>query len=198
MLCDHCHQNPAMLFLSETINGTTTQCHLCPTCAKKLYAQNVGQTSTSAPNTEDNAAFHVPGGMDSFMAMPWMQTFFNQTLPSSEKEARAVRPKTCPECGMTWADFQQNGLLGCAACYTTFRDALPDLIHRLHGHSQHVGKTVDAVPVPLAADDPLTQLRSALHEAVQNEAFEEAATLRDRIRALEEGGHTDDTAESAG
>ena len=97
---------------------------------------------------------------------------------------------------MTWEAFQQNGLLGCSECYDHFKDVLPPLLRSLHGHTEHIGKkpaadasaqkgaatTIDVEP---AAESELERLKSAMKQAVETENFEEAARLRDAIKALE-------------
>jgi len=92
----------------------------------------------------------------------------------------------CAECGGTLRDFREAGRLGCAQCYEAFATHLRDLLRRLHGSSQHVGERYvnpgeqDSDPQRL-----LLELREQLRKAVENENFELAAELRDRIRVLE-------------
>src|SRR2546422_371583 len=76
--------------------------------------------------------------------------------------------------------------LGCAQCYETFDAHLRDLLRRLHGSSQHVGERY-ITPGETEADPTrqLLDLREQLRKAVENENFELAAELRDRIRVLE-------------
>ena len=63
----------------------------------------------------------------------------------------------CPKCGETYAEFQKTGMLGCAECYQAFRKELAPVIARVQGRSQHAGR---------------------------NGCFEEAARLRDELRAM--------------
>ena len=42
MLCQNCGKKPATTFLKKTINGETTEIHLCADCARKLgYVQRM-------------------------------------------------------------------------------------------------------------------------------------------------------------
>ena len=96
---------------------------------------------------------------------------------------------TCPNCGLTIADFKRTGRLGCARCYATFDVSLRGLLRKLHGGTQHSGK-VYLPPDPTETDRTarVVGLRRSLSRAVEAEDFERAAALRDQIRRLEAGG----------
>jgi protein arginine kinase activator len=102
----------------------------------------------------------------------------------------------CAGCGCTYAQIRRTGLLGCAVCYTAFHVELEDLLRRIHGALRHQGKAPGAVFPSVGAGESvpsrgaparrLANLRSQLDAAVKMEAYEVAASLRDRIRVLEE------------
>jgi len=46
----------------------------------------------------------------------------------------------CPDCGLTWADYQREGRLGCGSCWETFREDLEADLKGLHRGGRHVGK----------------------------------------------------------
>ena len=114
------------------------------------------------------------------MLAPFFQAD-SQRLPAQEM---AEDVDVCPECGMSWDDFQRNGFLGCDACYDHFKDALPPLMQRLHSDAAETipaeASVAEAGPVSAKA-----HLESELQRAIAAENFEEAAQLRDAIRALE-------------
>jgi protein arginine kinase activator len=92
----------------------------------------------------------------------------------------------CAACGGTLRDFRETGRLGCAECYVTFDFHLRDLLRRLHGSSHHMGERyVRAGSGERERRRTLLDLRDQLRRAVDNENFELAAELRDRIRVLE-------------
>lgn len=91
----------------------------------------------------------------------------------------------CAQCGMSIEDFNDSGRLGCAECYNTFREALIPVFKHVHGFDRHTGKIPIADPRQLALRMELLDLRRALKEAVAGEAFEKAASLRDRINEIE-------------
>ncbi len=94
--------------------------------------------------------------------------------------------KLCSVCGLKFIEFRNNGRLGCAHDYDEFREELNLLLAGIHGETQHIGKSPHRIPKDKSAQSELTALRRKLQLAVQDEAYEAAAKLRDQIRVLEE------------
>jgi protein arginine kinase activator len=92
----------------------------------------------------------------------------------------------CDTCGIKFVDFRNTGRLGCPNDYSLFREELLQLLENIHGETRHTGKVPKRLPQSKQAQAELLQLRKQLVQAVQREAYEEAARLRDRIRQLEE------------
>ncbi len=114
-------------------------------------------------------------------------------LPKETKErARRKRSRerertlVCPNCGLTYEEFRQTAKLGCETCFEAFAERLNPLLRDLHASVQYTGR-------PYTPDDRRTglvkrirELKSAMEKAVSEENFEEAARLRDEIKALED------------
>jgi protein arginine kinase activator len=170
--CQTCHEREAVVHLTQLINGQVTTVHLCSRCAAE---QGVAQ---------DEPPVSTPLG--SFLAA------LGPLVPEPDLTEAGLAATICPECGATLADIRASGRLGCATCWITFDRPLRDLIRRLHGSTHHVGEWYEdpASAGELGADlrvaHERTRLREALREAVAAEAFEDAAALRDKLRALEE------------
>jgi len=109
-------------------------------------------------------------------------------LKASARRVREEGQKTCPECGMTLAEFRSKGRLGCPRDYEIFAEQLRPLLLRVHNATQHRGRVPKTDPAPR---DPLTSLRVQLEEAIQAEAYESAAKLRDQIEEIEKHPHGD-------
>lgn len=45
----------------------------------------------------------------------------------------------CPSCGMAFSEFEKTMLLGCAECYTAFREWLMPVIERVQLGTHHTG-----------------------------------------------------------
>ena len=160
MLCDICGKNPATVHLTEIIDSQMNELHLCEECAREKSEQMEQQFGLS----------DLLAGLADF--------------EKSAKETETVSVK-CANCGLAYADFKKIGRLGCGECYNAFRRYLGPLLKRIHGSSQHIGKS----PVKLAKATKrkvdVQDLRNRLQKAIETEAFEEAARIRDQIRELE-------------
>ena len=94
--------------------------------------------------------------------------------------------KQCEECGTKFVEFRNTGRLGCPHDYDAFREELLPLLENIHGDVKHAGKSPRRLPKAKANQQELAQLRRRLQQAVTEEAYEEAARIRDRIKELEE------------
>jgi protein arginine kinase activator len=88
----------------------------------------------------------------------------------------------CGSCGWTAAMMRSSGRLGCPECVKAFRREIMSVLKRSGSQGPYEGK------VPCrnsgAPDEPsLATLSTALELAIRSEDFEEAAAIRDRIRA---------------
>ena len=101
-----------------------------------------------------------------------------------QEEDKSLR---CGKCGMTFAEFQKSGRLGCANCYAAFGENMREDARQHHGHTHHVGKVPGYLEEEVRAKQQIDDLRRQMDEAVRAEDFERAAELRDRIRALDKG-----------
>ena len=96
-------------------------------------------------------------------------------------EASPETQKSCPMCHMRGSDFRKTSRLGCERCYETFADELAPMIENMHRSFQHCGKT----PTHEQTRVQIASLQASLRDAVERQAFEEAAGIRDEIKALE-------------
>src|SRR5262249_49157257 len=76
---------------------------------------------------------------------------------------------------------------GCPHDYDEFREELTPLLENIHGETRHCGKTPRRMPQARQAQSELVQLRRQLVQAINKEAYEEAAQLGEKIRRLGEG-----------
>ena len=160
MQCDICHKNEATVHLTEIIDNQITELHLCEECARQKGAQmeqHFGLADLLAGLADLGQQFEVVGKTET----------------------------KCPNCGLTYQDFRRIGRLGCSECYEAFKDSLGILLKRIHGSTQHLGRTPTKKVAPEQKKSEIDILRAKLQKAIEMEEFEEAASLRDKIRALE-------------
>lgn len=165
MKCEKCKSREANTHIKKVVNGEYTELRLCSECAKALGYDNV--FDLEMPD--------MFGGL--------LQSFFTGALPARSGASR------CPECGSTYGDITNTGKVGCAKCYEAFYSELLPSIKRIHGSASHCGK------VPLRAETlevevntvekELSNLKAKLQSAIEEQNFELAATLRDRIKEME-------------
>lgn len=156
MLCEDCHKNQASVTITVTSGGDTTTRHLCAECMKKME--------------RDFEQGDVQGFLSSLLS-----------LLSSAPQAPEL---TCSGCGLTYAEFQSTGKLGCAQCYQDFSEQLRPLLLRIHGRSQHAGRVPKSHEKERELEHCISDLKARMEQAVAAENFEEAAALRDQIRSL--------------
>jgi len=157
--CQTCGQ-PATVHLTEIVNGKKKEKHFCPECAEKqelLKQQELNLTAI-------------------------LQTVIGQHVGGQTDELSRL---TCPTCGIKYMEFKAAGRCGCPHDYQVFREPLLPLLERIHRGVKHVGKVPPHALQHAAAQTELRDLRQQLRNAVEREAYEEAARLRDLIRQKE-------------
>jgi protein arginine kinase activator len=180
MQCELCHQREAVIHLTQVINGDVRKLHLCDACARES-----GVDVNNPSLTELLLGFG-----------------------DAAARAESKRNRVCPVCHLRESDFKKNGRLGCPSCYDAFEEELAPMIRAMHRQPRHIGKaprgrtraggpapamppTLPAPPPPPKATPPpppmgpedVIRMQRALDAAVEREDYEEAARLRDEIRA---------------
>lgn len=105
----------------------------------------------------------------------------------------------CGNCRTTFEAVKMGNPLGCSQCYEVFADLLvselitsnhisPRLKQSIKSGPIHVGKAPNK-PAEIAPSNRLSGLNEALNEALKRENYEQAAWLRDQIKALMDKSH---------
>lgn len=158
MKCQKC-SNQATLHITEVVGEDQFEdLHLCEECATEfLYKPQ------------------AKGGSKGIFA----------EATEEGDEVSALNQRECPVCGIKFVEFRNSGRLGCPHDYQEFREELATLLENIHGETRHCGKTPRRSQSKQAQTE-LMQLRKQLQQAINREAYEEAAKLRDQIRQVEE------------
>jgi protein arginine kinase activator len=109
---------------------------------------------------------------------------YNLTGAEAASGRREEGTLRCPVCDCSQRDFERQGRLGCATCYTTFAGLLSPLLNRMHRDVAHRGKIPQRGADPATVRHRLALLQTELRNAVCAEQFEGAAKTRDAIEAL--------------
>lgn len=168
MLCQICNKRPASVHITKIVNGVKNELHICEQCAREKEGldTNKGFTEFEVPFSFSNI---LAGLMDFTGTMPY----------TAQEELR------CPKCGYRYEDFKKTGTLGCSQCYEVFGDRLEPLVKRIHGNTQHTGKVPRRAGGTVRIKRDIERLQYELKKAIEEEEYEKAAELRDRIKELE-------------
>ena len=171
MLCPECGNRPATIHFTKIVNGEKSEYHLCEVCAQ----EKEGQMSEFE---------------SSFSFQQLLSGLLNFDIPHTTDSHTGVHirsePQRCPNCGLTYKQFGKMGRFGCSHCYDAFEGYLEPLFRKMHGHTIHRGKIPNRAEGELRIRRDLERLKEELARRVEAEEFEEAARLRDKIRALQE------------
>lgn len=172
---------PATVHLTQIVDGKIRKMHFCEKCAKG----NLPEDAT-LKFAEMLAKISAAGG---------------KVPASAAGGVTRKAKKTCPECGMTDVDFEQNNMLGCEHCYEVFADELAAVLPKNrrgnaycgeHGNTaapkSRTGTPAAASAEPRERRKTPDELRKALKAAVAKENYALAAKLRDELRAAEKSG----------
>ena len=169
MICQSCNENKATTIVKAVVNGQLRELNLCEHCAHE-YGYN---------------AIFGGIGIGDFLS----GIFVNQ--------APRKLVNRCEKCGASFEEIARTGKIGCADCYTQFKEQLAPMIHRIHGAAVHKGKRLGGsalrimdtenkiVPVKESA---VEEKNRKLKAAIENQDFELAAKLRDEIKEMRENG----------
>ncbi|MGC9260672.1 MAG: UvrB/UvrC motif-containing protein [Phycisphaerae bacterium] len=166
MMCKRCNK-AATVHIKEINNGTIVALDLCDQCAAA-------------------AGYTAPEHLS-------LNEILNEFV-AAQSQVSEVCSLHCPDCGMTWQEFKDTGLLGCEKDYDIFVRHLEAVIGKAQrGAKHHTGK-----PRPPQHRDggnisdgvqlrrtEINRLQRELAQAVAAESYEQAAKLRDQISLLE-------------
>jgi protein arginine kinase activator len=158
MKCQVCSK-PATVHVTNLVNGHKQVTHLCQGCAEQQ--QLIKQEELNLPAL--------------------LQALIGQTVGQLTDDLARL---ACPACGIRYMEFRNSGRLGCPHDYAVFRAGLAPLLERIHRAGRHLGKAPRRLR-SAALQAELVELRRRLRAAVEAEAYEEAAHLRDLLRTKE-------------
>lgn len=152
---------------------------ICSNCGKNnatiTYKQNINGEVTNL-NLCENCA-HKLGILNSFddIFSP-MILDLDYILPEEVK---------CKKCGYTFSKYKSTGLFGCDECYNTFKREIDSILPKIQGKNRHVtNKSLNKLNDNKNLSE-IDKLKNKLQQLIKEENFEEAAVVRDKIKALE-------------
>jgi protein arginine kinase activator len=152
---------PATVFLTQVINGKTTELAFCRSCAeeKGYLKPDIALTISEALNA---------------MGLP--------EAPTKRTESKSHTLLTCGTCGMTFDEFVDSEHLGCSDCYKAFADELHRWLPSLENASK--ASSSDETPEIRLLRNRIRLLENKLAKAVKEEDFDLAIDLQKQIADL--------------
>ncbi|GEK35477.1 UvrB/UvrC motif-containing protein [Kurthia sibirica] len=183
MICENCKQRPATVTVTHTRNGEHYAKHYCDVCSEEI-----GYAKTASEDTQPMSIAQI---FSSWFGIPDWSTDTPESTIENQSDIQ------CANCHMTYQQFLQQGKFNCPHCYETFSQQLPQVFKRMHnGATKHIGKVPSGLQESYQLKKEIENLRQMMKIAIQDENFEEAASLRDKIyhlqAKLQQGGAEDD------
>jgi protein arginine kinase activator len=166
MKCQHCEKNAIFHITELTDPSGPTIIHLCEDHARVFF--QTGESLETATALSNLLAKQLQ-------------------LEKAANEMAETDKKSCPMCGITFSEFRKGGRLGCPYDYVVFEQDLEPLLANIHGAQKHVGKVPKNLGGTPKRHFQLNRLRSALQRAIEAENYEDASSIRDKIKAVENG-----------
>ncbi len=167
MRCQQCNK-PATFHITELTESEPQELHLCEDHAREYLSHAENLEHETPPSLAGALAAQLKVGQTS------------EELSRLDKQA-------CPICGITFYEFRSQGRLGCPHDYDCFADELEPLITNIHGETEHRGKRPKRRASNQASATERIRLRRQMKEAVDNEEYELASELRDKLKKMENG-----------
>ena len=197
-LCQQCGARGAAILVAG--NDDEKDVRLCLECAREraqdddFFAEIVARVEEMEADDADFEHDETEIGDELFESDDQTRERLDEAevwepIETSKSENWAAR---CV-CGTTWEKIREEGRVGCAQCYETFRESLASVMGRVQNGPHHVGKFPRAAAKRERHQDNLRKrgahalemFKKRLETAVKEQNFEEAARLRDRISEAE-------------
>jgi protein arginine kinase activator len=104
----------------------------------------------------------------------------------SKEDSVMIESGVCPACGLTFREYKDSGSLGCVECYKSFNDQIKVFLKESQLGVKHKGKEPIRNSKVIFVKKEILEMKKELDNYVEDEKFEEAVKLRDKIEARKE------------
>jgi protein arginine kinase activator len=170
MICEICKDKTAVFHVQQIMGDNIFEMHLCRDCASKKGISKDGKS------------------FDFSLSKLINNLTKKETLPGKSPNEMEM----CKTCATKISDMKEEGQVGCPDCYTYFRSTIAADISLNGSYVHHKGKLPNKLKAYKTILIDKEYLKRELEEAVNNEEYESAVILRDKLTKLEAGfGHDD-------
>jgi protein arginine kinase activator len=184
MLCSNCGKREVEVLIKQVVDNEVHNLNLCRVCAEEL-----GFISPDIPSITISFSLGEPD-------------MFEQKKTKRiklEKRENAYDSLVCTSCGTKFAEFRKTGLLGCPACYESFRFPLGARFQREQGAESHwsgsenfeaigvvkdIAEIADMERIKNERRANIDRLTHEIEDAVSREEYERAAELKNILSPL--------------
>jgi protein arginine kinase activator len=163
--------------LTKIVNGKVIEVHVCETCIPQIKDQNLIDFDIWDAVSKLALAKGVPDPAKVVEMEEPVEISAKSLMMSPQAMAQNVQ--RCEACSFTGEDLRKTGRLGCPECYGVFSDILAEVLNDCQKGTAHLGK----IPASMV-NVHRKRLEEQLNEAIASERFEDAAVLRDQIKAM--------------
>ena len=180
MICENCGKREANVRYTKIVNGNKQEYNLCEKCSKELGIGNMD--------------FNMPISFSSFFS-DFLEDVQNASMLP---ELDLIKQLQCPTCNLTFEEFMNTGKIGCSNCYDTFQEKIDPILKNMQGSNRHIGRLGEIKQTNLKENNikenqkemsELAKKKQQLKKLVKEEKYEEAAKVRDEIKALEDANN---------
>jgi protein arginine kinase activator len=161
MKCEICGLKDAVIHIRQIQKDLVHELHICEECAQEKGL--IREEDSELP----------------------IANLLSGLLEGKDVTGAADVKDVCPKCGLKVSEFRKQGKLGCPECFQAFEKDVRAIVSQMAARPRHTGKLPRTLVVENAASAESDGLREELREAVEQEDYELAARLRDRLREME-------------
>jgi len=161
MKCEICGLKDAVIHIRQIQKDLVHELHICEECAQEKGL--IREEDSELP----------------------IANLLSGLLEGKDVTGAADVKDVCPKCGLKFSEFRKQGKLGCPECFQAFEKDVRAIVSQMAARPRHTGKLPRTLVVEHAAAAEGDGLREELREAVEQEDYELAAQLRDRLREME-------------
>jgi protein arginine kinase activator len=184
IMCDICKRRAATHHEIKLNGGTVV--HMCHECRAKLLAERAAKSKAAQSGDVSGLSKLIAySDFSSYSPFSELNEFagFLASMPSSSYP-KSRQDKICGVCGRRASEFLNTGYLGCDRCYSELKETVLPAVQKLQSSLKHTGKTPYEAARP--AGNEYERLLREYTKAMEEDKFEEAAVLKERMRALKE------------
>ena len=168
MVCENCKERQATITITQVKNGQKNERHTCEVCASKFHP------------------FYFEMKEEPISLQQFITNWFGSPpYANKASQNKKMNDVHCPTCQLTYRNFLKQGKVGCATCYEAFREYLPAILEKLQAGTSHITEEATSNLVQDDMNLQIQQLREQQKLAIEQERFEEAAQIRDTLKALQ-------------